>query len=207
MILSAVNRRAESAPMSLHFHSMRTFADRLKAALAARAVSQNRLEREAGLSKGHVNRLIHGKGARTAPETLVSIAQVLQIDHDWLATGKGTMTADGSVEPLPSPEPPSTVLERDPVEPGLWRRLKDIIGWDEAVAEAKRLFGDQLPDEAFFLAGEIRAKDWPLRADPAMAAQWAKTAMWQKDRDERMRKEMASVAADLAAYRKAQGEQ
>lgn len=180
---------------------------RIQWILDARKISQRELAKRSGLQGPHVGlilaRLRKNPKASIEHETLLALAKGGEVSPGWLLTGDGEPEKGATY----SPEPPSTVLERDPVEPGLWRRLRDIIGWDEAVEEAKRLFGDQLPDAAFDLAGEIRAKDWPLRADPAMAAQWAKTAMWQKDRDERMRKEMASVAADLAAYRKAQGEQ
>lgn len=88
-------------PECCTFTAMQTFADRLAAALTARGWSQNRLEREAKLSRGHVNRIIHGKGARAAPETLVTIARVLGIDHDWLTTGRGSMFSSGEPAALP----------------------------------------------------------------------------------------------------------
>lgn len=70
---------------------MATFADRLAQALEHRHWSQNRLENEAGLGKGRVNKLLKSKGARTDPEVLTLLAHTLGISPEWLASGRGEM--------------------------------------------------------------------------------------------------------------------
>ncbi len=138
------------------FTVMETFADRLAAALKKLGWSQNRLEREAGLSKGHVNRLIHGKGARTAPETLVAIARVLGVDHDWLATGSGQMgaRAHGAAD---SPPPPPISETRTALD-----AIKDMI---DAAYDPER----HLPSDAMLVSEGLLVGAPLLKAnvDPA----------------------------------------
>lgn len=97
-------------------------------------MSQNKLEKAAGLSKGHVNRLIHGKGARTAPETLVVLARELKISHEWLSTGAGTMELDGSGDPTPAKSDVRPRSEAPEVRPVASHWFPDDV--EQAFAEA-----------------------------------------------------------------------
>jgi len=87
---------------------MASFKNRLIEALAAKACSQNKLEQGAGLSRGHANRLVHGKGARIAPDTLAKIAKFLGVSYEWLATGEGQ-----------GPEAPAGHRDTEPPPAGL----------------------------------------------------------------------------------------
>lgn len=87
---------------------MATFADRLALALEHRQWSQNRLEAEAGLGKGRVNKLLKSKGARTDPEVLDLLARTLHISSEWLSSGRGSMEESA---------PPAKALPRPTMVP------------------------------------------------------------------------------------------
>lgn len=91
---------------------MATFADRLKLALEKRGWSQNRLEAEANLGRGRVNKLLKSKGARTDPEVLGLLAGTLGISYEWLASGRGEMEAGA-----PPVLPPPRALPSQPLAP------------------------------------------------------------------------------------------
>lgn len=138
---------------------MKTFADRLEHALKVRGVSQNKLELAAKLSKGHVNRLVHGKGRRTAPETLLAISEVLRIRNEWLSTGSGPMDPEGYTEPSPSPPPADSDV-----------RTKSV---------ASHWFPDEV--EATF-AEALQHPDAPRLAGPSAAAQLTASKVTYRDR-------------------------
>lgn len=85
-----------------------TFATRLALALEARGWSQNKLETEAGLGRGRINKLLKSKGARTDPEVLDLLARTLGVSPGWLATGRGEMEETA---------PPAKTLPRPAVLP------------------------------------------------------------------------------------------
>lgn len=133
-----------------------------------RGVSQNKLETAAKLSKGHVNRLVHGKGRRTAPETLLAISEVLKIRNEWLSTGSGPMDPEGYTEPSPSPPPADSDV-----------RTK---------ATASHWFPDEV--EATFVQA-LQHQDAPRLLGPGAAVQLAASKIAYRDR-------MTNLAPDLA---------
>lgn len=98
-----------------------TFATRLGLALKARGWSQNRLETEAGLGRGRINKLLKSKGARTDPEVLGLLARTLGISAEWLATGHGEME-----DPAPG-LPPAKALPRQRLAPLPLDRVLDQV--------------------------------------------------------------------------------
>lgn len=112
----------------------------------------------------------------------------------------------GEAPEVETPKPPSSVVVKDPPDASELRRLGDVPGWDEAVEEAIQIFGDSLGRDDYAAAASLRGLELPERVDAAAAAHWAKTCAWQRARNERMKKEMAEAAAELAAWRKAQGQ-
>jgi transcriptional regulator with XRE-family HTH domain len=68
-----------------------TLADRIRARLRALDWTQQRLEQEAGLSKGYVSRVLSGdKGERTSGAHLSNIARALGVSLEWLLKGGDT---------------------------------------------------------------------------------------------------------------------
>lgn len=155
------------------------------------------LARAMGVSQSTVQRFLGGKTIRL--DVMRKIAKVAGVDLAVLLRGDAP-------EIESSPKPPSSVVVKDPPDANNLRRLGDVPGWDEAVEEALELFGDSLTRDDYDQAAQLRGLDLPERVDAAAAAHWAKTCAWQRDRNERMRKEMAEAAAELAAWRKAQGQ-
>ena len=56
-----------------------------------RGMGAQTVERAAGLSNSVVGNIALGKRKFPRPETLDKIAKVLQVSHQWLATGEGSM--------------------------------------------------------------------------------------------------------------------
>lgn len=109
-----------------------TKAERFLAALKKAGKSQAQAERDAGLTKGHLNRLLQGnRGKRTAHATIASLAKALNVSERWLETGEGSMEA------VPDPG------EARPSDPGRWRDYADgqpvflrVLNKQRAKAEA-----------------------------------------------------------------------
>ncbi|MDA3922734.1 MAG: hypothetical protein PF501_18960 [Salinisphaera sp.] len=77
--------------------NMKTFADRLKHALAYRDMSQAELARRVGLKAQAIQYLCKkGSGSRKSYE----IAQALRVSVDWLTTGKGPMMRGAEAQPI-----------------------------------------------------------------------------------------------------------
>jgi len=82
---------------------MKTFADRIKAAMADSGLSQDQLARLVGISQPAIQKMVAGKthGSRK----LVEIASALKVRPEWLSSGSGEMRA---IE-IPFHHPDSTI--------------------------------------------------------------------------------------------------
>jgi transcriptional regulator with XRE-family HTH domain len=187
-----------------------TLVARIETIIEKLGISQRELARRAGLKEPHVgliiNRLKKNPRAGVENETLLAMARGANVSPGWLLSGEGPSGLPGDPFDPESPKPPSTVVERDPPDANNLRKLGDVPGWDDAVEEALALFGDSLSRADYDAAAELRGLDLPEKVDAAAAVHWAKTAAWQRDRNRRMRQEMDEAAAELAAWRKAQGQ-
>jgi transcriptional regulator with XRE-family HTH domain len=72
-------------------------SDRLRQAMTSKGISGQRLEREAGVSRGYVSRLLRGhRGASITADQLGALARALDVSPEWLqrggAEGVGAMT-------------------------------------------------------------------------------------------------------------------
>lgn len=78
---------------------MKTFSDRLKHARALRSLTQQDLARASGLSQSAV--ASYENGQRQSSRSVRKLAAALQVNLDWLETGKGSMEslADYSASP------------------------------------------------------------------------------------------------------------
>jgi transcriptional regulator with XRE-family HTH domain len=78
---------------------MSTLQDRLREAMAAKPrVSQAQIARACGISPPSVNDWLSGKTKSLIAENLLPTARILEVNPDWLASGKGRM-----VDPLDWP--------------------------------------------------------------------------------------------------------
>jgi transcriptional regulator with XRE-family HTH domain len=77
----------------------RNIGVRLRHARKLRGLSQEGLAKASGVKQASISQLETGESQSFKGTTLVSIAQTLKVNPEWLATGKGLM--DGSEPPLP----------------------------------------------------------------------------------------------------------
>ena len=59
--------------------------------LALRGRSGGWLEREAGLPKGYGSYILRGERRKLGPKFMTAIAKALSVNHQWLASGEGSM--------------------------------------------------------------------------------------------------------------------
>ena len=70
---------------------MNTLADRLTIAIDAAGITKAELARRVGISAPSVNGWFTGKAKFLRGENLLAAARALDVDQDWLASGKGAM--------------------------------------------------------------------------------------------------------------------
>lgn len=70
-----------------------SFCDRLKRAIAARAVKQVEVARLGGIDPAYLSMLVNGKRNNPSPDVLAKLASVLRVRKAWLMTGQGKMDA------------------------------------------------------------------------------------------------------------------
>lgn len=99
---------------------MKTFNERLTKARELAGMSKVELARRVGVSKQSVGALENGKAKAPTPENLFSYAKALQVDANWLATGKGEMsnTENNNTEPANGKTDLAPVISR--VQAGEW---------------------------------------------------------------------------------------
>lgn len=184
----------------------RKVADYIRTRLAAECEEHRGraadVARVTGLTPSMVSQVRRGESP-AGPKFAGAIARYWGMTIDQL---EAVALGRGEAPEAETPKPPSSVVVKDPPDASELRRLGDVPGWDEAVEEAIQLFGDSLSRDDYAAASALRGLDLPERVDAAAAAHWAKTCAWQRARNERMKKEMAEAAAELAAWRKAQGQ-
>ena len=71
---------------------MDTLADRLTIAIAAAGITKAELARRVGISAPSVNGWFTGKAKFLRGENLLAAARALDVEQEWLATGRGPMT-------------------------------------------------------------------------------------------------------------------
>jgi transcriptional regulator with XRE-family HTH domain len=73
------------------------FGKRVLRALEEEGRSQNSAEREAGLGKGYLSRMIFGDrgGTSVHPQHMRELAKVLHVNFEWLVVGDGPMRRGG----------------------------------------------------------------------------------------------------------------
>lgn len=71
-----------------------TLAERIRAAMKASGVSQAELARACDVKPPSVNGWLSGKAKFLRGENLLKAARALGVSQDWLATGRGSMSAE-----------------------------------------------------------------------------------------------------------------
>lgn len=89
------------------------FARRMRTARQHKELSQRELAMHLGVSRGAVANWESDNGTFPAMERLQRIALVAGVNFEWLATGRGPMTHDGTQDEVPAAK---MELVDDPVE-------------------------------------------------------------------------------------------
>lgn len=66
---------------------------RIRAARTAKGLTQQRLAQLVGVRQTSISDLERGESKSPAASTLVALSRVLDVNHEWLVTGRGTMAA------------------------------------------------------------------------------------------------------------------
>ncbi|WP_437285638.1 helix-turn-helix domain-containing protein [Sorangium sp. So ce406] len=77
-----------------------TLGERVAFLMEKRGISQHGIEGEAKLSRGYISRVVKGERMKLSPEILRRIADVLEVNYEWLATGRGEMEGGGTGAPV-----------------------------------------------------------------------------------------------------------
>lgn len=168
---------------------------RLRQLLQERGWTYRELADRAGLqSPTHVSSMLSAGGPRSPNgDTLVRLAAALGVSSDWLMTGEGERERGAT--------PESTVVVRDEMPPDGIKRFGDCPGYEEAEAEALRLWGDVLPQSSWGAVREMRGARWPERITAKMIYRFAKTWFEQASEEEQYEQERAEIMRQIAAYR------
>lgn len=81
---------------------MKTFADRLNAAMSAAGISQGQLAEKVGISQPAIQKMTSGK--TTGSRKMVELAHALNVRPEWLSSGIGSMQDEGRKESSIPPE-------------------------------------------------------------------------------------------------------
>ena len=105
-------------------------AERLKNALTLRGMTPTALIRETGISKAGVYFLLDGttKAGKVRADTITKLCTALEVNRDWLMTGKGPRDASN----LNGNREPESHLDRP--DPDTLHEAITLIVYDEAVA-------------------------------------------------------------------------
>lgn len=91
---------------------MNTLADRLTIAITKAGITKAELARRVGISAPSVNGWFTGKAKFLRGENLLAAAKALDVDQDWLASGKGSMHRQVVAE-----APPAQYLDATSISP------------------------------------------------------------------------------------------
>jgi transcriptional regulator with XRE-family HTH domain len=123
-------------PMARHDIGMR-----LRHARKLRGLTQQELAKRSSVKQASISDLERGESKSFRGTTLVSLAQTLQVNPDWLSQGKGQM--DRFDDPLP-PEAIRVARNWMRLAPEVRAKLADMMDTMARTAEA---FGQEVPDE------------------------------------------------------------
>lgn len=122
-------------------HMARDIGVRLRHARKLKGLSQYDLAKASGVKQASISQLETGISRSFKGTTLVSFAQILEVSPDWLATGKGQMTAIDT--PLP-PEAVRHAREWMKLAPEVRTRVADMV---REMNKASRADQEAVPDE------------------------------------------------------------
>lgn len=78
---------------------MKTFAERLNAAMTAEGISQGQLAERVGISQPAIQKMTSGK--TSGSRKMVELAYALNVRPEWLSSGAGEMRLDGHPQIIP----------------------------------------------------------------------------------------------------------
>jgi phage repressor protein C with HTH and peptisase S24 domain len=90
---------------------MKTFSERLIAAMSSAGLSQGQLAELVGISQPAIQKMTSGK--TSGSRKIVEISGALGVRPEWLSTGEGSMRADGQMPPKVVSQPHSDIYRVD----------------------------------------------------------------------------------------------
>jgi transcriptional regulator with XRE-family HTH domain len=96
MSIATPNGKADSIP------EMSTLAERIRTAMDESGVTQAELARACGVKPPSVHGWLSGKSKYLRGENLLQAAQVLGVNEDWLANGRGEMKRGARNQGVPT---------------------------------------------------------------------------------------------------------
>ena len=105
--------------------------------------SYRQIGRAHGLSPGVISRMMLGTRTKIWPQTLLKMAGALGCTVEFLTTGNGR---------APRLPPGTSIPPRPRTE---WKQHRDVPGWAEAVAEARKRSDLPIPPAAFLAGAKL----------------------------------------------------
>lgn len=133
---------------------MKTFSERLTAAMAAAGLSQAQLADMVGVSQPAVQKMAAGK--TNGSRKMVELARALGVQAEWLSNGSGPMRVDGQQPTVPLVATPSNIYRVEVLDvqvsagPGtmLSADFVETIRAIEYTPEKGRALFDSIPSES-----------------------------------------------------------
>ncbi|QKN82096.1 XRE family transcriptional regulator [Scandinavium goeteborgense] len=132
---------------------MKTFAERLNAAMTAAGVSQGQLAEKVGISQPAIQKMTSGK--TSGSRKMVEIANALGIRPEWLSSGSGEMRNDGQLPAIVTKSAPNDIFRIEVLDfcvsagPGVINSefVEVLRSVEYSVDDARRMFNGRQAEQ------------------------------------------------------------
>ncbi|MFP2422201.1 XRE family transcriptional regulator [Pseudescherichia vulneris] len=132
---------------------MKTFAERLNAAMTAAGVSQGQLAEKVGISQPAIQKMTSGK--TSGSRKMVEIANALGIRPEWLSSGSGEMRNDGQLPAIVTKSSPNDTFRIEVLDfcvsagPGVINSefVEVLRSVEYSVDDARRMFNGRQAEQ------------------------------------------------------------
>lgn len=138
---------------SYKFVIMKTFSDRLNAAMAAAGLSQGQLAEKVGISQPAIQKMTSGK--TSGSRKMVELAHALNVRPEWLSSGDGAMCDDGAIITAMTNPQPANVFRIDVLDvsvsagPGVINNefIEVLRSVEYSVEDARQMFNGRKSEQ------------------------------------------------------------